>query len=40
VFPDYEAILDACCTAWNALAAEPERVRSIANFPYIARVNA
>ncbi|BCM87977.1 transposase (plasmid) [Methylobacterium indicum] len=40
VFPDYEAILDACCTAWNALTAEPERVRSIANFPYIARVNA
>ncbi len=40
VFPDYEAILNACCTAWNALTAEPERVRSIANFKHIARVNA
>ncbi|KMO32701.1 transposase, partial [Methylobacterium variabile] len=40
VFPDYKAILDACCSAWNALTAEPERIRSIANFKYIARVNA
>ncbi|WP_053080392.1 hypothetical protein [Methylobacterium variabile] len=40
VFHDYEAILDASCTAWNALAAEPERVCSLANFPYIARINA
>ncbi|UHC14710.1 transposase [Methylobacterium currus] len=40
VFHDDEAILDACCTAWNALTAEPERVRSLANFPYNERVNA
>jgi transposase len=40
VFTDYESTVEAFCTAWNALTAEPERVRSIANFPYIARVNA
>jgi transposase len=30
VFETYEAIVDACCDAWNALMAKPERVRSIA----------
>ena len=30
VFENYEAILDACCDAWNALTAEPGRIRSIA----------
>jgi transposase len=30
VFDSYEAIVDACCDAWNALIAEPDRIRSIA----------
>ena len=30
VFADYDAIVEACCTAWNALMALPDRVRSIA----------
>jgi hypothetical protein len=30
VFESYDAIVDACCDAWNALAAEPGRIASIA----------
>jgi transposase len=27
----YEAIIDACCVAWNKLIAAPDRIRSIAS---------
>ena len=30
VFANYDAIVAACCTAWNALMAPPDRIRSIA----------
>jgi alkylhydroperoxidase family enzyme len=30
VFKSYTDIVDPCCTAWNALAAEPKRIASIA----------
>jgi transposase len=30
VFDTYDAIVDACCDAWNNLIAEPERITSIA----------
>ena len=30
VFASYNAIVDACCDAWNALTAEPDRIQSIA----------
>jgi transposase len=30
VYDNYEAILDACCDAWNDLLAEVGRIRSIA----------
>ena len=30
VFGTYDAILDACCNAWNAFIADPERIRSVA----------
>jgi hypothetical protein len=30
VFEDYDAIVDACCEAWNRLAAETGRLTSIA----------
>jgi DDE superfamily endonuclease len=29
VWPDYAAIVETCCTAWNALMREPDRVVSI-----------
>jgi transposase len=34
VFATYEAIVDACCEAWNKLIAIPERIRSIATRQY------
>ncbi len=34
VFETYEAIVDACCVAWNKLIAAPERIRSIAMRDY------
>jgi hypothetical protein len=34
VFDSYEAIVDACCDAWNALTAEPGRIQSIATRPW------
>jgi transposase len=30
VFDTYDAILDACCDDWNALAGMPDTIRSIA----------
>ncbi len=30
IFETYEAIVEACCTAWNKLVAESGRIRSIA----------
>jgi transposase len=30
VFDRYDDIVDACCSAWNALMALPDRIRSIA----------
>ena len=30
VFDSYDAILDACCNAWQALMATPDRIQSIA----------
>jgi hypothetical protein len=31
VWPDYDAILGACRSAWHFLVNDPERVRSIGN---------
>jgi transposase len=30
IFEDYEAILDACQSAWNALVSMPDRIKSVA----------
>ncbi len=30
VFDTYDAVVDACCDAWNALIGQPERITSIA----------
>ena len=32
----YDAVVDACCSAWNQLT--PERLRSLCQFPYIQQV--
>ena len=34
---DYDAIVDACCAAWNKLTSE--RIVSLCNYPYIKQVN-
>jgi transposase len=34
VFDDYDAIVDACCDAWNDLTADPQRIASIATRPW------
>lgn len=31
----YEDILDACHFAWNAMATEPGRIKSLTKFPYL-----
>jgi transposase len=36
VLADYDAIVEACCEAWNALT--PERLRSLTAYPWIAKV--
>ena len=33
----YDAVVDACCAAWNRLT--PERLRSLCHFPYIQKVS-
>lgn len=38
VLDDTEAIIDACCKAWNRLTADPERLRSLCAYPWITKV--
>ena len=38
LLPDTEAIVDACCEAWNALLAETDRLRSLCFQPWIRQV--
>jgi transposase len=38
VFADPAAIVDACCRAWNRLVAEPGRIRSLCDQPWIRKV--
>ena len=37
---DYDAIVDAACNAWNKLAAEAGRIKSLCSYPWIPAVNA
>ncbi|KAA0576157.1 IS630 family transposase [Azospirillum sp. B21] len=37
---DYGAVVQACCDAWNALTATPERLRSLTSYPWLPCVNA
>jgi transposase len=38
VLEGYDAIVDACCIAWNAIADDAERIRSLCLYPYIQKV--
>jgi DDE superfamily endonuclease len=38
VFRDYRAIVDACCDAWNRLVADPGRLRSLCDQPWIRKI--
>ena len=38
VLDDTEAIIEACCHAWNALTAEPNRIQSLSAYPWIVKV--
>jgi transposase len=40
VFASYSAIVDACCTVWNSLIADPARITSIAARPWAKQVSA
>ena len=40
VFDTYTGIVDACCEAWNALIAAPDKIRSIATRSWAEAVNA
>ena len=39
LFADHDAVMDACCRAWNALIAEPGRIASLTSYPYLEKVN-
>ena len=36
---DYDAIVDAACTAWRRLIDEPGRITSLCSYPWIKQVN-
>jgi len=38
VLDDTEAIIEACCQAWNVLTAEPNRIQSLSAYPWILKV--
>ena len=40
VYDGFDAIVDACCAAWNALIALPERIQSIAQRRWVTSVSA
>jgi transposase len=40
VFPSAEAVVDACCSVWNALLAETGRIRSLTDFKWARPVKA
>jgi transposase len=37
VLANYTALLEAACSAWNALTAEPGRLTSLTAYPYLLR---
>jgi transposase len=39
LFETYEAVVEACCRAWNDLVAQPGRLLSLTAFPWIQKVS-
>jgi hypothetical protein len=39
VLDDQEAVINACCDAWNALAAETGRCKSPCSYPWITNIS-
>jgi len=38
LFADLDDIIDGCCDAWNRLVAEPGRIASLTDYPYLRSV--
>ena len=38
LFADLGGIIDRCCDAWNRLVAEPGRIASLTDYPYLRSV--
>ncbi len=38
LFADFDAIADGCCDAWRRMLAEPGRLASLTNYPYLQKV--
>ena len=38
VFENQDAVIDACCQAWNAVADDAERIRSLCLQPWIKKI--
>ncbi len=36
---DTEAIIEACCEAWNALTAQPDRLQNLCAYPWITKIS-
>lgn len=36
---DYDAVVQACCDAWNALVADTGRIQSLSNYSYLQNVS-
>jgi transposase len=39
LFETFEAVVNACCRAWNDLVAQPGRLLSLTAFPWIQKVS-
>ncbi len=37
---DDDAVVNACCRAWNALTAEAGRIKSLCAYPYLIKISA
>ena len=40
VFADYDAIVEACCAAWNRVQADPAFIRSVTGYAWLPSLNA
>ncbi|CCG42717.1 transposase [Magnetospirillum molischianum] len=37
-WPDQEAIIQACCDVWNALASDAQRIKTLCLYPWIKKI--